>query len=87
MADDRPVPGEGEGDLDDRVLDELRRSNPVDMSALPSSRSTKAATTLEQVLRSDDESFSDESFPDESSPSPAGNQGGREGPPPRPTSR
>ncbi len=79
MADDRPARSdEGGADIDDDVIDELRRCNPVDAAALPSSRSTEAARTLEQILTSDDESPSD---------SLARDLGGREEPPPRPPSR
>ena len=93
MAKDRPVPSdEGDAGIEDDVIDELRRCNPVDTAALPSSRSTEAARTLEQILTSDDESESDESESDQSesdqsSSSPAHDQGGRAEPPPRPTSR
>ena len=48
---DRSVPGD---DIDD-VVEELRRCNPVDIEALPSSRSTEAMTALERILDSGDE--------------------------------
>ena len=67
MAKDRPVPSdEGDAGIEDDVIDELRRCNPVDTAALPSSRSTEAARTLEQILTSDDESESDQSESDQS---------------------
>lgn len=67
MADDRPVPSErGDTDIEDDVIEELRRCNPVDAAALPSSRSSEAARTLERILASDDGSEPDESSPDES---------------------
>ncbi|MCY4425205.1 MAG: hypothetical protein OXC06_19255 [Acidimicrobiaceae bacterium] len=62
MADDRPVPSdESADDIEDGVIDELRRCNPVDADALPSSRSAEAARTLEQILEADRESESDQS--------------------------
>ena len=69
MTEDKSVPGDG---IDD-VVEELRRCNPVDIEALPSSRSTKAIAALEQILDSGDEpeSTEPESEPHESSPSPA----------------
>ena len=82
MTEDKSVPGDG---LDD-VVEELRRCNPVDIEALPSSRSTKAMTALERILDSGDEpditepESEPESEPDESSPSPAaGNPVGEKG--------
>ena len=86
MAEDRSVPSdEGDADLDGDVVEKLRRCNPVDAEELPSSHSTEAMRTLEQILESDREP---EPETDESSSSPAaGDHGGREGPPPRPTSR
>ena len=86
MVDDESVPSdEDDAGVDDDVVEELRRSNPVDETALPSSRSTEALRTLDQILDPDDEP---EAGSDESSCSPAeGNHGGREGPPPRPTPR
>ena len=51
MTEDKSVPGD---DIDD-VVEELRRCNPVDIEALPSSRSTKAIAALEQILDSGDE--------------------------------
>ncbi|MCY3644538.1 MAG: hypothetical protein F4Z00_01505 [Acidimicrobiaceae bacterium] len=69
MADDRPVPSErGDTDIEDDVIEELRRCNPVDAAALPSSRSSEAARTLDRILTSDDESEADDSSPDESEP-------------------
>ena len=71
MTEDRSVPGD---DLDD-VVEDLRRCNPVDIEALPSSRSTEAMAALERILDSGDEpditepeSEPDESEPDESEP-------------------
>ena len=82
MTEDKSVPGDG---LDD-VVEELRRCNPVDIEALPSSRSTEAMAALEQILDSGDEpditepESEPESEPDESSPSPAaGNPVGEKG--------
>ena len=51
MAEDRSVPGDG---IDD-IVEELRRCNPVDIEALPCSRSTEAMTALERILDSGDE--------------------------------
>ena len=75
MTEDTSVPGD---DIDEDVVEELRRCNPVDVEALPSSRSTEAMRTLEQILDSGDEPeltepelTEAESEPDESSPSPA----------------
>ena len=74
MTENTSVPGD---DIDEDVVEELRRCNPVDVEALPSSRSTEAMRTLEQILDSGDEPESEpeltepESEPDESSPSPA----------------
>ena len=86
MVDDESVPSdEDDAGVDDDVVEELRRCNPVDETALPSSRSPEAMRTLEQILDPDDEPQTES---DESSCSPAeGNCGGREGPPPRPTPR
>ncbi len=73
MTEDRSVPGD---DLDD-VVEDLRRCNPVDIEALPSSRSTEAMAALERILDSGDEpditepESEPESEPDESSLSPA----------------
>ena len=62
MADDRPIPSDrGDADIEDDVIEELRRCNPVDAAALPSSRSSEAASTLERILTSDEESETDES--------------------------
>lgn len=78
-------------DLDDDLIERLRRLDPVDIEALPSSRSVEAMRTLEEILGPDnDESQAEEpegeAEPDESSPSPAaGHRGGREAPPPCPT--
>ena len=64
MADDGPVPSDEDGtDIEDDVIDALRRCNPVEVAALPSDRSSEAARALELILTSDDRS-------DESSPSP-----------------
>ena len=92
MAEDGSVPGDGiDSDIDDGIIEDddiieaLGRCDPVDAEALPSSRSAKAMRTLEQILESDQEP---EAESDESSPSPtAGDHGGREGPPPCPTSQ
>ena len=51
MAEDRSVPGDS---IDD-IVEELRRCNPVDIEALPCSRSTEAMTALERILDSGDE--------------------------------
>ena len=78
MTEDKSVPGDG---IDD-VVEELRRCNPVDVEALPSSGSTKAMAALEQILDSGDEPdiTEPESEPDKSSPSPAaGNPVGEKG--------
>ena len=48
MTEDRSVPGD---DLDD-IVEDLRRCNPVDIEALPSSRSTEAMAALERILDS-----------------------------------
>ena len=66
MTEDRSVPGD---DLDD-VVEDLRRCNPVDIEALPSSRSTEAMAALERILDSGDEPdiTEPESEPDESEP-------------------
>ena len=78
-----------DNDLDDDLIERLRRLDPVDIEALPSSRSVEAMRTLEEILGPDnDESQAEEpeAGPDESSPSPAaGDRGGREAPPPCPT--
>ena len=68
MTEDRSVPGD---DLDD-VVEDLRRCNPVDIEALPSSRSTEAMAALERILDSSDEpDITDpESEPDESESEP-----------------
>ena len=68
MTEDRSVPGDG---LDD-VVEDLRRCNPVDIEALPSSRSTEAMAALERILDSGDEpDITDpESEPDESESEP-----------------
>ena len=90
MTEDKSVPGDG---IDD-VVEELRRCNPVDIEALPSSRSTEATAALERILDSGDEpdiaepesepesesESEPESEPNESSPSPtAGNPVGEKG--------
>jgi len=62
MAEDRRVPSDGDAaSIEDDVLDELRRFNPVDAADLPSSHSSEAARTLRRILTSDDESGSGES--------------------------
>ena len=68
MTEDRSVPGDG---LDD-VVEDLRRCNPVDIEALPSSRSTEAMAALERILDSGDEPdiTEPESEPDESESEP-----------------
>ena len=73
MTEDRSVPGDG---LDDDV-EELRRCNPIDIEALPSSRSTEAMAALERILDSGDEPditepdiTEPESEPDESESEP-----------------
>lgn len=38
----------------EEVLDELRQANPVNVDALPSSRSPEPAARLEEILRSCD---------------------------------
>ena len=76
---DGQVPGGSpEGDLGedldvdpgDDLLEELRRNNPVDVEALPPSRSAEAMRTLEQILGSadDTEPEPDMSDPDMSEP-------------------
>ena len=85
MTEARSVPGDG---LDD-VVEDLRRCNPIDIEALPSSRSTEAMAALEQILDSGDEPDTtepesepdeSESEPDESSLSPAaGDPAGEKG--------
>ena len=98
MTDDGSVSGDDhDGDLVDDLVEELRRLNPVDVETLPSSRSPEAMRTLEGILdgsggaepklEAEDEPEA-EPEDDESSPSPAaGDRGGREAPPPRPTPR
>ena len=92
-----------DGDLVDDLVEELRRLDPVDVETLPSSRSPEAMRTLEGILdgsggaepelQAEDEPEDEledelEAEADESSPSPAaGDRGGREEPPPRPTPR
>ena len=86
MINDESVPSdEDDAGVDDDVVERLRRCNPVDETALPSSHSAEARRTLEQILDQDQEP---EAESDESSCSPAGDDhGGREGPPLRPTPR
>ncbi len=78
ITEDTSAPGD---DVDEDVVEELRRCNPVDIEALPSSRGTEAMRTLEQILDSDAEPDSEpDSEPDESSPSPAaGDPAGEKG--------
>ena len=83
MTEDTSVPGNAN---DEDVVEELRRCDPVDVEALPSSRSPEATRMLEQILDSGDEPESEpeltepESEPDESSPSPAaGDPAGEKG--------
>ena len=52
MTGDRWIPGNGRAD---DAVDELRRSNPVDIEALPSSRSPEAMRMLERMLDSVDD--------------------------------
>ena len=74
ITDDTSAPGD---DVDEDVVEELRRCNPVDIEALPSSRGTEAMRTLEQIL---DSGAEPDSEPDESSPSPAaGDPAGEKG--------
>ena len=54
-AEDRSVRGDDSGADADDDIEELRRCNPVDADALPSSRSPEATRTLEQILKSGDE--------------------------------
>ena len=75
ITEDTSAPGD---DVDEDVVEELRRCNPVDIEALPSSRGTEAMRTLEQILDSGAEPELTE--PDESSPSPAaGDPAGEKG--------
>ena len=83
ITEDTSAPGD---DVDEDVVEELRRCNPVDIEALPSSRGTEAMRTLEQILDSGAEPDSEpeltepDSEPDESSPSPAaGDPAGEKG--------
>ncbi len=98
---DGSIAGDGndgglDGDFDDHdndLIEQLRQADPVDVEALPSSRSDKAMKTLNEILGPDDEAGSGPESEaatgtDESSPSPAaGDRGGEEAPPPCPTSR
>ena len=91
MAEDGSVPDDGiDGGIDDDAIEydaieELRRRDPVDAEALPSSRSAKAMRTLEKILESDQEP---EPESDKSSLSrTVDDHGEREGPPPCPTSQ
>ena len=91
---DGSIPGDDlDGDLDDDLIERLRRADPVDVDALPSSRSAEAMKTLDEILGPDDETRSGpeseaEAGTDESSPSPAAvGSDGEEVPPPCPTSR
>ena len=54
-TEDRSVRRDDTGVDADDDIEELRRCNPVDADALPSSRSPEATRTLEQILESDDE--------------------------------
>ena len=100
MTGNGTAPEDGpDGDLDDDVIEELRRINPVDVEDLPSSRGPEASRTLERILGSDDaepepdpsdteDDCEHDPEADNSSPSPAaGDRSGREAPPPRPESR
>ena len=71
MADDRPVPSD---EVVDEVVEELRRCDPVDAAKLPSSHSTEAMRTLEQILDSDHDTGPE---PGEASDSPAAGDRGR----------
>lgn len=76
------------------LIDELRRRDPVDIDALPSSHSSEALMTLEQILGSIEdaqpetgapESEASETEAPENSPA-TDERGGREAPTPCPTS-
>ena len=76
------------------LIEELRRRDPVDIDALPSSQSPEALRTLEQILGSIEdarpwteapESEASETETPENSPA-TDHRGGREGSPPCPTS-
>lgn len=80
-------------DLDDDLIEQLRQADPVDVGALPSSRSDRATKTLNQILGPEDDAGSGtesaaDTGTDKSSPSPAAvGRPGEEAPPPCPTSR
>ena len=42
-------------DVDDDVIERLRRLDPVDVESLPSSRRVEAMRTLEEILGPDDD--------------------------------
>ena len=67
MTEDRSVPGDG---LDD-IVEDLRRCNPVDIEALPSSRSTEAMAALERILDSGDEPIPPSPNPSPTNPNPS----------------
>lgn len=50
--------GDLDDDLDEDLIEELRLRDPVDVEALPSSRSAKAMKTLEEILGPDDDTES-----------------------------
>ena len=77
------------------LIEELRRLDPVDIDALPSSRSPEALRTLEQILGPGEDTQPETEAPGteahktgvpECSPA-TDDRGGREEPPPCPTSR
>ncbi|MCY4664683.1 MAG: hypothetical protein OXC00_08465 [Acidimicrobiaceae bacterium] len=86
-------PDEWDDDLDDDLIEQLRQADPVEVEALPSSRSAQAMKTLDEILGPDDEAGSGtepeaETGTDESSPSPAAvGRDGEEAPPPCPASQ
>ena len=51
-----PSDGSNPGDdVDDDVIERLRRLDPVDAESLPSSRRAEAMRTLEEILGPDDD--------------------------------
>jgi len=47
--------GDPGSDLDEDVIERLRRLDPVDIESLPSSRRVEAMRTLEEILNPDDD--------------------------------
>ena len=77
------------------LIEALRERDPVDIDKLPSSHSPEALSTLEQILGPIEDTQPTTGAPEsepstteapENSPA-AGDRGGREAPPPCPTSR